>query len=52
MDELVIVPDADTRLVLADLAKVIDTGNEFSRVVAEHAALHDLLVQLGGEAGR
>jgi hypothetical protein len=52
MDELEIVPDADTHLVLTDLAKVIDAGNEFSRVVAEHTALHDLLVQLGGEAGR
>jgi hypothetical protein len=52
LDVLVIVPDADVRVVLADLAKIIDTGNEYSRVVAEHEALHGLLAQLGGGEDR
>lgn len=46
LDELVIVPDDDLRGVLGDLAKIIDSGNEYSRVVAEHEALHGLLSQL------
>lgn len=50
LDELVIVPDGDVLAVLADLAQVIDAGNEHSRVVCEHEALHGLLDQLtGGE---
>jgi hypothetical protein len=52
LDELVIVPDADVRIVLADLAKIIDTGNEYSRAVQEHEALHGLLAQLGGGVAR
>jgi hypothetical protein len=52
LDELVIVPDADAHVVLADLAKIIDTANEYSRVVAEHEALHGLLAQLGGGEDR
>ena len=48
LDELVIVPDADVRVVLADLAKIIDTGNEYRRVVTEHEALHGLLAQIDG----
>lgn len=52
LDELVIVPDADVRVVLADLAKIIDTANEYSRVVEEHEALHGLLAQLGGGEDR
>lgn len=48
LGELVIVPDADVLMILADLATVIDAGNEYGRVVAEHEALHDLLAQLGG----
>jgi hypothetical protein len=44
--ELVIVPDADMLAIVADLAQVIDGGNEYSRVVSEHTALHDLLSQL------
>ena len=48
LDELVIVPDADVLTILDDLATVIDAGNEYSRVVAEHEALHGLLAQLGG----
>lgn len=50
LDELEIVPDDGMRAVVGDLAQVIDSGNEHSRVVTEHEALHDLLGQLkGGE---
>jgi hypothetical protein len=45
LDELVIIPDNDLRAVLGDLAKIIDTSNEYRRVVAEHEALHGLLAQ-------
>jgi hypothetical protein len=48
LDELAIVPDHDLRTVLGDLAQVIDSGNEYSRVVTEHEALRSLLGQLGG----
>ncbi len=48
LDELVIVPDADVRAVVADLAKIIDTSNEYERVIAEHEALHGLLGHIGG----
>jgi hypothetical protein len=47
-----IVPDRDVRDVLGDLATVIDSGNEFKRVVAEHEALHGLLGQLTEGRGR
>jgi hypothetical protein len=46
LDECVIVPDADVRVVVGDLAQIIDNSNEYSRVVAEHEALHGLLGQL------
>jgi hypothetical protein len=52
LDELVIVPDPDVRGVVGDLAQVIDGGNEYSRVVTEHEALHGLLDQLGGGENR
>lgn len=52
LDELVIVPDREVRDLLSDLAGIIDTGNEYSRVVAEHEALHGLLAQLGGGEDR
>lgn len=52
LDERVIVPDNDLRTVLGDLAKIIDSTNEYSRVVAEHEALHGLLDQLGGGENR
>jgi hypothetical protein len=52
LDELVIVPDRDVRDVVGDLAGVIDTGNEYGRVIAEHEALHGLLSQLGGGEDR
>jgi hypothetical protein len=48
LDELVIVPDADVRDVLGDLAGIIDRSNEYRRVVCEHEALHGLLG--GGES--
>lgn len=49
LDELVIVPDQDLVDVLGDLAAIIDQGNEYSRIVTEHEALHSLLAQLRGE---
>lgn len=52
LDELVIVPDRDVRDLVGDLAHIIDRSNEYSRVVAEHEALHGLHAQLGGGAGR
>jgi hypothetical protein len=52
LDELVIVPDRDVCDVVGDLAGVIDRGNEYRRVVAEHEALHGLLDQLKGGGGR
>jgi hypothetical protein len=52
LDELVIVPDHDVREVLTGLAQVIDSSNEYSRVVAEHEALHGLLDQIKGGEGR
>jgi hypothetical protein len=48
LDGLVIVPDQDVLDVLGDLAGVIDQGNEYSRVVTEHEALHGLLALLRG----
>jgi hypothetical protein len=48
LDELAIVPDAEVLAVVADLAQIIDGSNEYSRVVAEHDALHGLLAQLTG----
>ncbi len=47
LDGLVIVPDDEVREVVAALAQVIDTSNEYERVVAEHEALHGLLAQIG-----
>lgn len=52
LDALVMVPDADVRDVLADLAGIVDGGNEYSRVVEEHEALHRLLAQFGGGEDR
>lgn len=48
LDEQAIVPDADTRVVLGDLAEIIDAENEYSRVVMEHEAHYGLLDQLAG----
>ncbi len=52
LDELVIVPDRDVCDVVGDLAGVIDRGNEYGRVVAEHEALHGLLAQLSEREDR
>ena len=52
LDELVIVPDDEVREVLTTLAQIIDTSNEYGRVVAEHEALHGLLTQIEGGAER
>jgi hypothetical protein len=52
LDELVIVPDADVRDVLGDLAHIIDRSNEYKRVVSEHEALHGLLGQIAGGESR
>jgi hypothetical protein len=51
-DECVIVPDADVRIVVGGLAKIIDASNEYERVICEHEALHGLLDRLGGGEGR
>ena len=51
LDALVIVPDQDVRDLVGDLAHILDRGNEYSRVVAEHKALHGLHAQLGGGEG-
>jgi hypothetical protein len=48
----VIVPDADVRVVVGDLAKIIDTSNEYERVVSEHEALHGLLGKIAGGKAR
>lgn len=52
LDELVIVPDRDVCDVVGDLAQIIDRGNEYSRVIAEHEALHGLHAQLTGDEFR
>jgi len=52
LDECVIVPDTDVRVVVRDLAKIIDGSNEYTRVVSEHEALDGLLGQLKGGEGR
>jgi hypothetical protein len=52
LDELAIIPDADVLGVLAELATLIDSGNEYGRVVSEHEALHGLLGQIKGGKGR
>jgi hypothetical protein len=48
---LSVIPDRKVCEVVAHVAQVIDQGNEYSRVVAEHAALHGLLDQLAGSPG-
>lgn len=52
LDECVIDPDADVRVVVRDLAKIIDGSNEYERVITEHEALDGLLGQLGGGESR
>lgn len=48
IEERAIVPDAEARELVADLALAIDRENEYARVAAEHEALHGLLAQLPG----
>lgn len=48
LDELVIVPDDDIRVVVGELAQTIDKSNEYERVVCEHDALAGLIGRLGG----
>ena len=47
-----IVPDAEVRRVLRELAEQIDAGNEYSRVIAEHRALWRLLIQIASPGVR
>jgi hypothetical protein len=47
-----IVPSRDVLDVLADLATVIDTSNEYRRVVAEHTAICKLREQIEGSGAR
>jgi len=44
---LSLVPDREVRELLAHLAEVVDSSNEYRRVVAEHGALVRLLDQIG-----
>jgi uncharacterized protein YdcH (DUF465 family) len=48
LNELAIVPDRDVRDLVADLARIVDRANEYSRIVEEHEALHGLLARLDG----
>ncbi len=41
-----IVPDPDSIAVVHELADIIDSSNDYSRVVAEHDALHGLIATL------
>ena len=41
-----LVPDPDLRSVLSGLARIVDDGNEYARVAAEHRAVHGLLASL------
>jgi len=51
LGNLSIVPDREVRELVAHVAEVIDTANQYSRVVAEHGALHGLLDQIAGSPG-
>ena len=52
LDELVLVPDDDVREIVGRLVRIIDSSNEYERVVTEHDALNGLLLQLRGGEGR
>jgi hypothetical protein len=43
-----VIPDDELRAVIARLTESVDHDNEYTRVTAEHDALHDLLGQLEG----
>lgn len=51
LGNLSIVPDRETRELVAHIAGVIDAANEYSRVVAEHKALHGFLDQIATSPG-
>jgi hypothetical protein len=42
-----VVADPELCAILAELAKIVDESNEYSRVVAEHMAMRGLLASLG-----
>jgi hypothetical protein len=46
IEEQQVVADPELCVVLAELAKVVDESNEYSRVVAEHRAMRGLLASL------
>lgn len=46
-----LVPDPDLRTVLADLARTVDSSNEYPRVIAEHEAMCGLLAALDQTRG-
>jgi len=50
LDGIPVFPDAAMYEAVAGLARAIDNDNEYSRVVAEHDALHGLLAQVQGAA--
>lgn len=50
LDRGSLVPDDELLAVVAQLAESVDRDNEHSRVVAEHAAIHDLLCRLEGRS--
>ncbi len=46
IEEQQVVADPELCAVLAELAKIVDEGNEYSRVIAEHRAMRGLLASL------
>jgi hypothetical protein len=44
-------PDPELRAVLDELAGIVDEGNEYARVVAEHRAMRGLLASLERREG-
>jgi hypothetical protein len=48
---LSLVPDREVYDLVAHVAEVIDTANDYRRVVEEHRALHGLLNQIPSTSG-
>jgi hypothetical protein len=46
-----VVPDREVRELVAHVAEVVDSSNEYRRVVAEHTALARLLAQISMPVG-
>lgn len=44
---LSLIPDREVRDLVAHVAEVVDSSNEYRRVIAEHIALARLLAQIG-----